>query len=221
MLPDKIYHPAMVAARVAEKWRREHPDGLLILRGHSDGTYAERSIFDYLKEQGLSPDTVILESPRQAYTGWAERAKMAPDTLFLSITATNDLVRESLLDRGYANVPSGNWINLHVQGFRDPLKAHSVVTHYHDTELKIQRTDSTGQSFFGNIPLGHLVAQELSQQVFSTKKPGPPGPSVTHDDMPLMDERRKWFPIDPWDKGGKRGGILADIQLQQNDFMEK
>src|SRR5206468_379452 len=112
LTPNKIYHPAMVAARVAERWLTEHPNGYLILRGHSDGTYAERAIFDYLNERGRSPAAVILESPRQRYGEWVKRAQGTSETLFVSITATDDLPRATLLDRGYAHVPSTNQTQL-------------------------------------------------------------------------------------------------------------
>jgi hypothetical protein len=249
LVPNKIRHPALVAAQVAEHWLMEHPDGQLILRGHSDGTYAERYVFDYLKDRGLAPAAVILESPRQMYGGWVARAQASPKTLFLSITATADLPRVTIIDRGYAQIPSDhrgklhNWVNLHVQGWRNPFAAHSVVTAYHQPELQIQRTGISGRSVIEHVPMGTLVRAELTN--FQTRRQSEPlelSERLPH--LPRLEERNKVFPSDPWDKGGgggasgigstsrrpgggidprapgsnPRGGISADIQIQRRDF---
>lgn len=250
LTPNKISHPAMVAAQVAERWLTEHPNGYLILRGHSDGTYAERYIFDYLKERGRSPAAVILESPRQRYGGWVDRAKATSETLFLSITATDDLPRATLIDRGYAHVPSThqtklqNWVNLHVQGWRNPFAAHSIVTAYDDRTLKIQKTAASGRNVLENVPLGDLIRAELVQ--FATRNtPRSSDASRLPQALPLGEERKKGFPPDPPDQGGggaaasgmgrnvpgaggrgfpsvpsphPRGGIAADIRITPQDF---
>jgi hypothetical protein len=233
LVPNKISHPAMVAAQVAEQWLMEHPNGQLILRGHSDGTYAERYIFDYLKNRGRLPTAVILESPRQGYGGWADRAQETPETLFLSITATADLPRVTVIDRGYAEIPSDNqgkldnWVNLHVQGWRNPLAAHSIVTAYDDRTLKIQRTTANGRTFLENVPLGELIHAELLH--FSApQKPRRLDALRAPGVLPSREERQKVFPPDPPDQGGgggatsgtgrSRGGVAADIRITPQDF---
>lgn len=242
---NKILRPAMVAARVAERWRKEHPDGLLILRGHSDGTYAETYIFDYLKGKKIPPDAVILESPRQMYSRWAKRAKESPETLVLAVTSADDLPREWFLGKGYDKVPSDNWINFHVKGLRGPLSAHSIVTDYRSAALKIQRTDTNGRTSTENVTLGKLIQEELAH-FFSHRKRGAPAPPVERSVLPSEEERKKVLPNDPWDKGGggngvsgigssspnndsegispsaaatePRGGVSADIQINPHDF---
>ncbi len=232
LTPDQIIHPAMVAARVAQKWRQAHPRGYLILRGHSDGTYALAYIFDDLKRRREEmPHVVILESPRQRYREWAARARATPETRFVAITADHDFWREVTNDPDYANVPSANWVNLHVKGRRLWWDAHSVVTDYHNPRLRVKRTGADGQRFFETVSLGYLVTTELDR-VIPIEPPKPPPSWLEHDDIPDADEWPKFHFTDPWDRGRgsaagvdksrrppeSRGGISAGIQIRPGDF---
>jgi hypothetical protein len=205
---NKILHPAMVAAKVAERWRQEHPDGLVILRGHSDGTYAETYIFDYLKGKQMPPDAIILESPRQKYTRWAKRAEETPETLVLAVTSAGDLPREWPLGKGYDKAPSANWVNLHVKELRNPLSAHGIVTDYSNQELKVQRTDANGRSLTQNVSLGNLIQEEL-QSFFSRRKQEQQSSLPKPSSPPADDSRRKVGPIDPSDNGEDRSAGMG------------
>lgn len=145
----------------AERWVKAHPGGVLILRGHSDGTYAEAYIYDYLRERGISPNAVVLESPRQAHNFWTERAAKAGGTTFVSITADSDLIRAPILDAEYRHTRNlANWINYNISGFLNPLMVHGVVTQY-ERMLDIQRTDRTEGPIQKGISLGALVLKDL------------------------------------------------------------
>lgn len=129
---DKTKGPAYVASNVAKKWIQQNPDGLLVLRGHSDGTWAVFHIYNHLQEKGISPQVLILESPRQVFNRWATRAIDNPGSLFLSITYDRDFPRETIIDEGYGNVPSPNWVNINIT--KENLKTESGLLWPQDVE---------------------------------------------------------------------------------------
>jgi hypothetical protein len=65
------------------------------------------------------------------------------------------------LDKGYARAETPNWVNIHIQGVRQPLAAHGVVTDYAGY-VYVQRTTSDGTTSGETIRLGDAVARELT-----------------------------------------------------------
>lgn len=153
---DRTSGPANVIADVAANWLKSHPGGTVILRGHSDGTYAMGRVVDLLSTMhktgklGTLPAAVLIESPRENYGTWAGRAQKNPDMLFIPITADKDFPRAALLDPGMGNAPSKNWINVNIvdQAPGPPGQTHSQVSQY---DLPFREVQIRG--YFGGNPV--------------------------------------------------------------------
>ena len=118
MADHKVREPALIAAQIAEAWKRQHPNGTLILRGHSDGTEVVRLVVDKLVAQGITPQMVMAESPRATYDQWLLRAAKLADTLFVFINADKDWPRANLVDQGFAKPGLPNMIDYNIKGDR-------------------------------------------------------------------------------------------------------
>lgn len=168
LLPNKIQEPAMVAAEVVARWRQRHPDGAVIVRTHSDGSWAALYLFDDLARRGIKLDALLLGSPRQGLDEWMARARSAPSTRMVLITAENDLWGADLwLARPPGTYPA-NVVRLHLQGSFDAMAAHGAVRDYL-LQRTVVRTDPGGSAVYEGIPLGVAVAGELAS-VVSTKE---------------------------------------------------
>ena len=182
---NKIAGPAEVAALAAAHWKADHPDGVIILIGHSDGTYAVRDAYDRLVAAGITPQALILESPRAPYATFGNRAKKAPETKVISITSRADLPRTTLglFDPGYDTTKTDNRINYHLKDTHlkdtlNPASAHGAVTKLGAVRT-IRRADSKGASDYSGLTLGQLLAHDLSGIVISNRRAPPPPSSGT------------------------------------------
>jgi len=156
-LRDQIATPANLAAQVVLAWQKNHPFGKVILRGHSDGTWAILIIHDVLVHWDKFPSLVVLGSPRQQYDTWADRASRNPATQYVSITSNYDLPGTKLLDTSYSKSPSKNWINFRIDKAMNVLQAHSIVTNY---ELRLPISINGERPSFGS--LGALLREQIS-----------------------------------------------------------
>lgn len=164
---DKTAGPADVAAEVAARWANQNPGGAILLRGHSDGTYVARRTFDRLGQLGVTPQVVILESPRQPHGQWIERHQQSPETKVISITSRADLPRVNLIGQGYHRTTKDNRINYHITDTYNPFKAHSAVTDM-GAERSVWRADQHGTTKYEDVSLGELIKRDLSDIVVST-----------------------------------------------------
>lgn len=171
ILPNKIKHPAEVATLAAIEWKRLHPEGKILLRGHSDGTYAVGYIFDALNKVGVKVDGVILESPRQKPPEWRERVVAHPETSFLTITGLFDLPIEDLDGRAFANLRYSNHVNLHVTTWLWPLDTHSAVTQW-SREMNVRITTVDDATEVMATRLATRVGPWLTRNVTGPVSPG-------------------------------------------------
>lgn len=162
---NKIEKPSLVGVLVAERWLRAR-GGILILRVHSDGTYAARYLVDQLVQRGMAPHAVFLESRLQSFGEWEAKASQLRSTEFFDITAENDVPIGVRADPPGATMTTLNWHRLEVTGKRDVLTAHSVVTQW-TTRLDLTFGDSWGTQHLPGTTIGEHVKQLLAPLVVS------------------------------------------------------
>jgi len=162
--------PGLLGAELLKFAGPKYAD-VVVLRGHSDGTYCAGYALARAKQVGVKPDVVILESPRETWGTWKGRFKEHPDTLFVAVTADGDLPRKSVVDFGFGRageVKGGNYININLEKWSNPdLAAHSAPTQYGKTYKNVRVRGWIGGDAvdFGvnDVTVGKLVEAAVTE----------------------------------------------------------
>lgn len=160
LLPNKTEGPAAVAAMVVARWKQEHPDGVVVIRGHSDGTWATLATLERLKTVGVAPDAVVLESVRQDYEMWDRMAQQFRGTRFFDLSARNDLPPVGLMQSMVSPTFQSNWSHIHVDEALGALKAHGVMTDW-STPRRLAITNQDGTTTVRVAALGDIITDRL------------------------------------------------------------
>lgn len=165
-MPNKTDRQAQVAADVVAQWKATNPDGKVVIRGHSDGTYSALQALKLLAGKGVAPDAVVLESVRQQYDEWMQLAKQFAGTLFLDIGARNDFGPAGGPQRTAPPTFLPNWRHIELTADANPMAAHSAVADYFHIR-KMERADHLGTRALDDATLGGVVNYEL-RSIFVT-----------------------------------------------------
>ena len=159
-LPDKTRGPALVAADVVARWKQDHPDGVVLIRGHSDGTWAVLAMLDALHTKSVAPEVVITESLRQDYRVWDLQAARFPSSQFYELGARGDLPTAGLVQTTPSPTHRANWTRLWIDEPMGPLEAHGAMTQWSKAH-RLSITTRQGQHTLMQATVGEVLASSI------------------------------------------------------------